>query len=85
MTTSGHEVRPEEEAPMRYGGDVSSWVRGLAAFAAVMMVTVGVLQVLAGPLWGYVDHRPRRGGHLGALRLRPGSGVTVGRRVHRTA
>jgi hypothetical protein len=51
MTTSGHEVRPEEEAPMRYGGDVSSWVRGLAAFAAVMMVTVGVLQVLAGPLW----------------------------------
>ncbi|MBV9919852.1 MAG: hypothetical protein JOY78_03220 [Pseudonocardia sp.] len=33
---------------MRYGGTVSPWVRGLAAFAAVMMMAIGVLHVLAG-------------------------------------
>jgi len=47
MTSPGPDTRSEDEAPMRYGGDVSPWVRGLAAFAAIMMMTIGVLQVLA--------------------------------------
>jgi hypothetical protein len=48
MTTSGHEVRSTQDAEARYGGEVNPWARGLAVFAAVMMMTIGVLQVLAG-------------------------------------
>ena len=48
MTTSGHEVRATEDAQYQRGTQQNGWARGLAVFAAVMMMAAGVRQVLAG-------------------------------------
>ena len=48
MTASGPEVRSTDAAPPRHGAEMNPWARGLAVFAAVMMMTVGVLHVIAG-------------------------------------
>ena len=48
MTPSGPEVRSTDTAPPRHSAAMNPWARGLAVFAAVMMMTVGVLHVIAG-------------------------------------
>jgi vacuolar-type H+-ATPase subunit I/STV1 len=48
MTASGPEVRSTDTAPPRHSAEMNPWARGLAVFAAVMMMTVGVLHVIAG-------------------------------------
>ena len=45
MTTSDHGTRPMGDAPV---GDASPWARGFSVFAAVMMMTIGVLHAIAG-------------------------------------
>jgi hypothetical protein len=46
MTTSDRGVN--STVPSTYGDDWPSWSRGFAVFAAVMMMTIGVLHVLEG-------------------------------------
>jgi vacuolar-type H+-ATPase subunit I/STV1 len=48
MTASGPESRSTDTAPPRHSAEMNPWARGLAVFAAVMMMTVGVLHVIAG-------------------------------------
>ena len=48
MTASGPESRSTNTAPPRHSAEMNPWARGLAVFAAVMMMTVGVLHVIAG-------------------------------------
>ena len=48
MTASGPEARSTNTAPPRHSAEMNPWARGLAVFAAVMMMTVGVLHVIAG-------------------------------------
>ena len=48
MTASGPEARSTNTAPSRHSAEMNPWARGLAVFAAVMMMTVGVLHVIAG-------------------------------------
>jgi vacuolar-type H+-ATPase subunit I/STV1 len=48
MTASGPEARSTDTARRRHGAEMNPWARGLAVFAAVMMMTVGVLHVIAG-------------------------------------
>ena len=48
MTASGPESRSTDTGPPRHSAEMNPWARGLAVFAAVMMMTVGVLHVIAG-------------------------------------
>ena len=48
MTASGPEARSTDTTPPRHSAEMNPWARGLAVFAAVMMMTVGVLHVIAG-------------------------------------
>ena len=48
MTASGPEARSTNTAQPRHSAEMNPWARGLAVFAAVMMMTVGVLHVIAG-------------------------------------
>ena len=48
MTASGPEARSTDTARPRHSAEINPWARGLAVFAAVMMMTVGVLHVIAG-------------------------------------
>ena len=48
MTALGPEARSTDTARRRHSAEMNPWARGLAVFAAVMMMTVGVLHVIAG-------------------------------------